>query len=1048
MNDTNLTCRLEHRREDVRAAALFGLDYVEIADAQQVTLNVFFLGKAPQNVGQANVVLRGGRRIRDVKITSIRVHRQPDPTMDDYLEVHVNKPGDFSTYTISMVNVVNGQPTSDPMPGFDSRYSHVDFSFKAGCPTDLDCKPQCSCPPPVRVQPDIDYLAKDYESFRQLILDRLAVIMPQWIETHPPDLGITLVELLAYAGDYLSYYQDAVATEAYLGTARERISVRRHARLVDYQMHDGCNSRAWLTIWTDQDWTFDDASQIYFITPYPGAPATRNILGRSDLVGVSTSSYEVFEPLYWNGDTQSISIYRYHSKIGFYAWGDCECCLAPGATSATLVDTWDPAPSTTGTGTIPSTPGTAAGSPNAPGTPAGTMAGAAATPTITTAGAPASATGAVPGNPASPAAPAPVLRDASMSPTTFAPVKAVAPSSSSNNGPPSTVRRLRNLKVGDILVFEEVLGPKTGNPSDADPTHRQAVRLTKVTPAVDPLYGQQPYGMPIVEIEWATADALTFPLCISSQQPAPACGCMENVSVARGNVILVDNGGDPVEVLGGVPTDLATPQCPKCCEPASLTITPGWFRPTLSQQPLTFSEPLPPACSAADFIRQDPRQAVPRITITSIPPAPECSSATDSSQPQPPCTIPPLFTFDDLADPTSIAKALKTDANPNRQFLLAQLSTKTQQDLQAWDGSVPLPATLVGDLQKDLGTLLATWSPQRDLLDSGPNHNEFVVEVDNDGYGHVRFGDGTCGRQPEAGTLFRASYRVGNGTPGNVGRDTITYIVFRSNPANGVTLQPRNPMGAEGGVDPEPIDDVKQFAPYAYASQLERAITADDYASIAADNERRLEARALLAAEDNEICTASFAKLQGAKAALRWTGSWYTVLVALDPQGSETADAELVDEITLYLEPFRRMGYDLLVSPAEYVPIKLSITVCVLPNYQQGHVEAAVLSALGNGVLPDGSLGFFHPDNLTFGGGIYVSRLLATVQTIPGVQNAMVTELERFEISEPDPKVDQPGEELPINSALLMGPFEIPQLDNDPNFPENGRLILDLRGGR
>ena len=71
--------------------------------------------------------------------------------------------------------------------------------------------------------------------------------MPDWTERHVPDLGITLVELLAYVGDYLSYYQDAVATEAYLDTARRRISVRRHVRLVDYRMHDGCNARAWVS---------------------------------------------------------------------------------------------------------------------------------------------------------------------------------------------------------------------------------------------------------------------------------------------------------------------------------------------------------------------------------------------------------------------------------------------------------------------------------------------------------------------------------------------------------------------------------------------------------------------------------------------------------------------------------------------------------------------------------------------------------------------------------------------------------------------------------
>jgi hypothetical protein len=138
------------------------------------------------------------------------------------------------------------------------------------------------------------------------------------------------------------------------------------------------------------------------------------------------------------------------------------------------------------------------------------------------------------------------------------------------------------------------------------------------------------------------------------------------------------------------------------------------------------------------------------------------------------------------------------------------------------------------------------------------------------------------------------------------------------------------------------------------------------------------------------------------------------------------------------------MGYDQLVRPAQYVPLKVALTICALPNFLRGHVEAAVLDALSNRVLPDGTRGFFHPDNLTFGDGIYVSRLLATVQAIAGVQNAMVTELERFEISE----AASAGEELPTNSALLLGPFEIAQLDNDPSFPENGVLVLDVRGGR
>src|SRR5262249_21124640 len=90
--------------------------------------------------------------------------------------------------------------------------------------------------------------AKDYASFRTLMLDRMSVTAPSWTERSEADPGLALVEVLAYVADHLSYQQDAVANEAYLGTARRRVSMRRHAKLVDYVMHDGCNARAWVVV--------------------------------------------------------------------------------------------------------------------------------------------------------------------------------------------------------------------------------------------------------------------------------------------------------------------------------------------------------------------------------------------------------------------------------------------------------------------------------------------------------------------------------------------------------------------------------------------------------------------------------------------------------------------------------------------------------------------------------------------------------------------------------------------------------------------------------
>jgi hypothetical protein len=994
MNASVLSCREERRRKDTRAAPLFGLDFVEVSE-DQVTLEVFFLGKAPPVIALANVRISGGRRVRDVQVTGLSVRRQPDPTLDDSLEVRVSKPGDFSIYTLSLVKLDDqGHPTTQSLDGFDPRYDKVEFSFKAGCPSDLDCQVEQICPPPQRSYPEINYLAKDYASFRQLILDRLALLMPDWQEKHIPDIGITLVELLAYVGDYLSYYQEAVATEAYLGTARQRISVRRHVRLVDYTMHEGCNSRTWVTIHTDITDTSLKARQIFFTTTLPGMPNT-HVLQPTDWARVPRGNSEVFEPLV-DDAKHSIQIYAAHNEIQFYAWGDCECCLAPGSTTATLLDEWVPA-------------------------------------------------------------------DAADRPV---------------DGPSGTKRSL-NLRVGDVLIFEEVIGPGTGNAGDADPKHRQAVLLTEVTPAIDPLYHQlgfPDHGKPVVEIEWCAEDALTFPLCISAKMPPPDCTCREKISVARGNVILVDNGSAIEEPLGVVPTGSVSEHCPTDCEPAEIVIWPEKFRPTLKQRPLTFAQPLPRCGCAAALVTQDPRQALPAISLSSIPPAP-LRSGTSRGQ-----AAEPLFGFADIDDPLSVAQRLRHPANPASQYLRARISEYTRQRLDAWDGSSATTDRLRGAVVSDLTALLETWTPKRDLLESASDDRDFAVETDNDGYAHLRFGDGELAQVPEAGTMFRASYRVGNGVSGNVGAETITCIVFREITDGVGNLVPRNPVPAVGGRPPEPLTEAKMFAPHAFRKVLERAITADDYAALAADNTRRLAERpALLAAamgngkdvgtlaapasssqtsddprrsEEEEpgdtallgpdICLVPFRKLQGAKGTLRWNGSWYEALVAVDPLGTEEVEAELLDEVAAYLEPYRRIGHDLEVKPANYVGLDLAMAVCVLPQYLRGHVEAALLDVFSNRILPDGRLGFFHADNLTFGEGVFVSRIVAAAQAVPGVMEVQVTKLKRFEIGQPAP--DQLT--LPPHGVLPLGPFEIARLDNDPSIPENGRLVVDIRGGR
>jgi hypothetical protein len=81
----------------------------------------------------------------------------------------------------------------------------------------------------------VDYLAKDFTSFLAALSSFSAARYPQWAERSEADFGVMLMEVLSALADELSYLQDRVAAEAAIGTATQRVSLVRHARLVDYE---------------------------------------------------------------------------------------------------------------------------------------------------------------------------------------------------------------------------------------------------------------------------------------------------------------------------------------------------------------------------------------------------------------------------------------------------------------------------------------------------------------------------------------------------------------------------------------------------------------------------------------------------------------------------------------------------------------------------------------------------------------------------------------------------------------------------------------------
>lgn len=81
-----------------------------------------------------------------------------------------------------------------------------------------------------------DYVTKDYEGFRQLMIDLIPKYMPEWTDTSQSDFGIGLIELLANGLDILSYYQDKNFNEAILPTAKTRKSVVNLCKMLGYEL--------------------------------------------------------------------------------------------------------------------------------------------------------------------------------------------------------------------------------------------------------------------------------------------------------------------------------------------------------------------------------------------------------------------------------------------------------------------------------------------------------------------------------------------------------------------------------------------------------------------------------------------------------------------------------------------------------------------------------------------------------------------------------------------------------------------------------------------
>lgn len=298
----------------LQSTSLNGIDFVEVPTPGEPVLRVHFLNGVALSGTVTNPQITGGETIPTVAVDPIDDASDwfSDAEGRPILQLTAQAMGDFSFYTLTLTS-----------PNLDQYYSTTVFSFRPNCNTNLDCEaPAEPCPPPAGNPPPIEYLAKDFLSFRQALLDFSALRYPEWQERAEADFGMMFLEALSAMADDLSYTQDRVAAESTLQTATQRRSIVRLARLVNYEPRTATSSSVLLQFNVTPGAVAIGAGEVQVtgVTPDGQTVIFETGAGLAD-----TSTYPVSSK--WNKSAVA------PESIVPYIWDTSQVCLEAGATA-------------------------------------------------------------------------------------------------------------------------------------------------------------------------------------------------------------------------------------------------------------------------------------------------------------------------------------------------------------------------------------------------------------------------------------------------------------------------------------------------------------------------------------------------------------------------------------------------------------------------------------------------------------------------------------------------------------------------------------------
>ncbi len=252
------------------------------------------------------------------------------------------------------------------------------------------------------------------------------------------------------------------------------------------------------------------------------------------------------------------------------------------------------------------------------------------------------------------------------------------------------------------------------------------------------------------------------------------------------------------------------------------------------------------------------------------------------------------------------------------------------------------------------------WHETRSLYECGPRDRVFVVQRDENGRAAVEFGDGINGsRLPTGQENIRAIYRKGLGKGGNVDAGKLCLLMTMPLGVRSV----KNPIVASGGADPEDLEGARTNAPLDMFT-LGRIVTLQDYEDFAR----------------------AFAGIGKAKAAWTWNGQVRGILVTVSGQGGDDVPEDSVLHKNLLAEMRKAGDPSVPIELRSYQKafFRVAASVKIDPDYQADQVLSQVKRSV---------LSRFSFNARSFGQDVYLSEVMAAIQSVPGVMAVEVNQL-------------------------------------------------------